>query len=174
VSRAVLVVVGGLPGTGKSTVAAGIAAHFGIPVFAKDVIEASLWRSGVGAEQGSWQVAEDLLTTLAGSQLDHDQSAVLDTVARRADSRAAWRAAAEQRDASFAPIQCVCSDETVHRSRIEGRTRGIPGWHELTWADVERSRSMYEPWTDEHLVLDAVDPASQNLDAALAYIAKRR
>jgi predicted kinase len=174
VSLAVLVVVGGLPGTGKSTVAAGIGAHLGGPVFAKDVIEASLRRSGVGAEQGSWQVAEDLLTTLAGSQLDHGQSAVLDTVAGRVVSREAWRATAEEHDAPFVVVECVCSDLARHRSRIEGRTRDIPGWYELTWDDVQRSRQRYEPWTEDRLVLDAVDPASQNLDAALTYIAKRR
>ncbi len=170
----VLVVVGGLPGTGKSTLAAGIGSRLGIPVFAKDVIEASLWRSGVGAEQGSWQVAEDMLTTIAGSQLDQGQGVVLDTVARVGESRAAWRAVAEQHGAPFAVVECTCSDEKLHRSRLDGRTRGIPGWYELTWEDVQRSQAKWVPWTDEHLVLDAVDPASQNLDAALAYIADRR
>ena len=171
---AVLVVVGGVPGTGKSTVARGIGAHLACPGFAKDVIEASLWRSGVGAEQGSGQVAEDMLTTLAGSQLDHGQGAVLDTVAGRNASRTAWREVAEAQGASFVLVECVCSDEDLHRSRIDGRTRNIPGWYELTWDDVQRSRKKYEPWTEERLVLDAVDPASQNLDAALAYIADRR
>jgi predicted kinase len=174
VTSRVLVVVAGLPGTGKSTVAAGIAERLGVPVFAKDVIEASLWRSGVGAEQGSWQVAEDMLTTLASSQLDHGRGAVLDTVAGRAGSRAAWRDVAQEHGTPFVVIECVCSDEEQHRSRIDGRTRDIPGWYELTWDDVQRSRQKYEAWTDERLVLDAVDPASQNLDVALAYIADRR
>jgi predicted kinase len=174
VTDPVLVVVAGLPGTGKSTVAAGVGAHLDCPVFAKDVIEASLWRSGVGAEQGSWQAAEDLLTTLAAAQLDQGQSAVLDTVAGREASRTAWHTVAEQRDSPFVVVECVCSDLALHRTRIEGRARGIPGWYELTWDDVQRSRQKYEPWAQDRLVLDAVDPASQNLDAALTYIAKRR
>jgi predicted kinase len=115
-----------------------------------------------------------MLTTLAGSQLDHGQGAVLDTVAGRAASRTAWREVAARHGAPFVVIECACSDESLHRSRIDGRTRGIPGWYELAWDDVQRSRKKYEPWTDERLVLDAVDPASQNLDTALAYIANRR
>lgn len=94
-----LVVVGGLPGAGKSTLATAIGDALGAPVFVKDVIEASLWRSGIGAEQGSWQVAEDLLTTLTGEQLARGASAVLDSVARVETSRAIWRelAAAHER-----------------------------------------------------------------------------
>jgi hypothetical protein len=38
-------------------------------------------------------------------------------------------------------IECVCSDQAVHRSRIEGRVRGIPGWHEVGWDHVERMRA---------------------------------
>jgi predicted kinase len=174
VTSPVLVVVGGLPGTGKSTLAERIGEHLDAPVFAKDVIEASLWRNGVGAEQGSWQVAEDMLTTLAGAELERGRSVVLDTVARVAESRATWRATAIEYGATFVLFECVCSDEAVHRSRLDGRVRAIPGWYEIQWSDVEQSRAKWEPWDDERLVLDAVDPASRNLDAALAYIAERR
>jgi len=166
-----LVVVGGLPGTGKSTLADALAASRGCPVFNKDRLEASLWRDGITAEQGSWDAAEHLLTTLAGEQLRRDQSAILDTVARRPDSRAAWRAIAEEFDARFRLIECVCRDRDLHRRRLEGRVRGIPGWYEVSWDQVERSRARGEPWVEEHLVLDAVEPFAANLAAARSYLA---
>ena len=65
-------------------------------------------------------------------------------------------------------VECTCSDLAVHRSRIEGRVRGIPGWDELTWADVERTRARCAPWTEDRLVLDAVTPFDDNLARALA------
>ena len=164
-----LVVVGGLPGTGKSTLADQLAARLHAPVFAKDRIEASLERDGVKAEQGSWTVAEHLLTTLAGEQLRHGQSAILDTVARSSESRTAWRETAREFGADFRVIECVCSDPATHRSRIEGRVRGISGWYELTWADVEQSRSHYEAWPEDHLVVDALAPLADNLALALSY-----
>jgi predicted kinase len=166
----VLVVVGGLPGTGKSTLATAIGRELGAPVFTKDVIEASLWRSGVGAEQGSWQVAEDMLTTLADAQLAAGASAVLDTVARVEESRAIWRGIAEAHGAPFVLIECVCSDEAVHRSRLDGRVRGIPGWYEVAWEDVANAKRRWAAWADERLVLDAVDPAEENRQRALAYV----
>jgi hypothetical protein len=48
--------------------------------------------------------------------------------------------------------------------------RGIPGWYELTWADVEGVRSRYEPWTDDRLVIDAVRPFDENVSSVLSYL----
>jgi predicted kinase len=163
VAGALLVVVGGLPGTGKTTIADELAVQLACPVFNKDRIEASLWRDGVTAEQDSWSVAEHLLTTLASEQVRRGQSAILDTVARRSESRAAWRAIALETGAEFRLIECVCSDRGLHRARIEGRRRGIPGWYELSWDDVETVRARSEPWGDERLVLDAVNPVRANV-----------
>jgi predicted kinase len=169
--RPVLIVVGGLPGTGKSTLAAALGRELDAPVFAKDVVEASLWRSGVTADHGSWQVAEDLLTTLARAQVEAGASAVLDTVARVRASRDTWRGVAASQDATFLLVECICSDERLHRERLDGRTRGIPGWYELDWSDVEAAKARWEPWTDDRLVLDAVDPPASNLRAALDALA---
>jgi predicted kinase len=169
----VLIVVGGLPGTGKSTLAAGLGEELGVPVFTKDVIEASLWRSGIGADQSSWEVAEDLLATLAASQLTAGSGAVLDTVARKEESRSLWRAIAAEHDAPFVLIECVCRDEDVHRSRLDGRVRGIPGWYEVSWEDVVDAKRRWVRWTDDRLVLDAVEPAAENLRRALAYVRSR-
>jgi predicted kinase len=165
----VLILVGGLPGTGKSTLADELASHLHAPVFAKDRIEASLWRDGVKAEQRSWTIAEHLLTTLAREQLRRGQSAILDTVAGSLESRASWRETADELGADFLLVECVCSDPATHRSRIESRVRGIPGWYELTWADVERSRSQYEPWREDHLVVDARAPLADNVTLAVRY-----
>jgi predicted kinase len=166
----VLVVVGGLPGTGKSTLADGLATQLVVPVFNKDWIEASLRRDGVTADRGSGQVAENLLTTLAGQQLRRRQSAILDTVARLPASRAMWRRLADDAAASWRLIECVCHDPDLHRRRVVGRDRGIPGWYELCWADVEDVRSRGAPWSEEHLVVDAARPAAENLAVALRYV----
>jgi predicted kinase len=164
-----IVVVGGLPGTGKSTLADAIGQRLALPVVAKDIVEASLWRSGVGAEHGSWRAANDLLVTLADTFLGQGlDGVVLDAVFRIADDRQALRDLAASRGVRFVLIECICSDEAAHRQRIEGRRRDIPGWYELSWADVESVRARYEPWEDARLVLDASDAFEQNLERALA------
>jgi hypothetical protein len=42
---------------------------------------------------------------------------------------------------AFSFVTCVCSDEALHRRRIEGRRRGIPGWHDIGWDHVESMRT---------------------------------
>ena len=42
-----LIVVSGLPGSGKSTVADGLSRALSIPVFSIDPIEAAMWRGGL-------------------------------------------------------------------------------------------------------------------------------
>ena len=165
-----LVVVGGLPGTGKSTLAEHAARLVGGALLAKDVVEATLWRSGIGREQRSGWAGYELLGSLAEAQLALGTSVVLDSVAAYERLRDRWRDLAARHGARFRAVECVCSDEKVHRGRIDGRQRGIPGWYELTWQEVEDARSRYEPWLAEHLVLDAVAPLDRNLAALAAYL----
>jgi predicted kinase len=98
---------------------------------------------------------------------------VLDTVARVAESRATWRALAAEHGAAFVLIECVCSDEAVHEGRLAGRVRGIPGWYEVSWSDVQDAKRRWVPWEDERLVLDALDSPESNRRRALTYVADR-
>jgi hypothetical protein len=52
---------------------------------------------------------------------------------------------------------------------LEKRQRGIPGWHELQWSDVEFVRSYYAPWNEERLILDSINSVDQNILNALNY-----
>ena len=165
-----LILCSGLPGTGKSTLATALGRALSIPVFAKDWLEATLWRSGIGREQSSGWAGYALLTALAESQLRLGQSVILDCVAGRETLRGEWQALATQHGAAYRPVECVCADEALHQARLAGRQRGIPGWYELDWAEVERVRAGYEPWTADRLVLDMATPLAENLATALAYI----
>jgi predicted kinase len=167
-----LVVFSGLPGTGKSSLAEAAGRALGWPVFTKDRLEAALWRSGIArdAGRGSGWAGYELLTTLAEQQLRLGQAAILDSVAGREAIRRQWRELAVQSGSNFGVVECICSDEAVHRARLNGRQRGIPGWYELDWAEVERIRAEYEPWSDERLTVDMVRSFDENLTAVLAYL----
>jgi len=99
-----------------------------------------------------------------------EQSAILDSVAGQERTRAAWRNVAQRYAAAFRVIECICSDVRLQQVRLEGRDRGISGWYELSWEDIERARMHYQPWLDQRLVLDAAQPLEQNLDALRLYL----
>jgi len=136
-----LIVFSGLPGTGKSILAESIGKQLNIPVFSKDWLEATLLRNGLQAtsnEKSLGYVGYELLTVLAERQLILGQSVILDSVASTQAIRAIWKDLAKQYGADRRVIECICSDELTHRSRLMTRERNIPGWHELEWSDVEK------------------------------------
>lgn len=167
-----MIIFSGLPGTGKSTVAETLGRQLSITVFAKDWLEATLLRSGVIPtlkDKPLGFAGYELLSILAERQLLLDQSVILDSVAGTQTIRTRWRQLAKQYSAERRVIECICSDETLHRARLNNRQRRIPGWHELEWADVEKAKQVYLPWEEEHLVLDMVDSVDENVMRAHIY-----
>jgi predicted kinase len=166
-----LIVISGLPGTGKSTLAGAAGAHLRVPVFAVDWLLGSLTPFGGYHMDDLFGVGAELLTTLAFRQLDLGQSAILDFPAEDLATRARWRSLARAAGAEFRVVVCACSDRDLHRARLEHRKRGIPGWHDGgNWANVERRLAEFPPWTGEVLTVDAAEPLAQNLSAVLEYV----
>lgn len=165
-----LVVVSGLPGTGKSAIAAHAARTLRAVMLSKDIFEAALWRSGITRDSGAGWAGYEQLGAVAESQLRLGMAVVLDSVAPNERIRSAWRDLAARTEARFIAIECVCSDERLHRSRLEGRNRNIPGWPEVSWVQVVEVRSRYEPWSGDRLVVDAVRPIEENLAVVDAYL----
>lgn len=167
-----LIVFSGLPGTGKSTLAESVGKQQRVPVFAKDWLEAILLSNGLVptiTEKPLGFASYDLMTTLAERQLMLGQSVILDSVASTETIRDTWRQMSKQYGADWRVIECICSDQAMHRARLGMRKRNIPGWHELTWPDVEKVKQYYAVWEEEHLILDMVNSFEENLFKARAY-----
>jgi adenylate kinase family enzyme len=47
-----LIVLAGLPGSGKSKLAEALSRHFSLPLFSADPIEAAMWRG-----EGAWKLS---------------------------------------------------------------------------------------------------------------------
>ena len=162
----------GLPGTGKSTLAETAGRQLGIPVFAKDWLEASLILSGLGSKDDLKRLGfagYELLTVLAERQFMLNQSVILDSVASTQNIRTKWYQLAKQYGAERRVIECICSDESLHRARLKDRRRNIPGWHELEWTDIEKVKQYYPAWEEERLVLDMVHSVDENVLKAMSY-----
>ena len=136
-------------------------------------IASSDWlMSGLRAVPAAWSAIElpvetqrrvgwNLLSRVAEQQLRRGSSCVLDLVARD-EPLSEWAQLAARYEAKFAVIECRCSDEATHKSRVEGRDRGIPGWYEMKWEWVRKGRASYIPVSGPKLELDAVDTIEAN------------
>lgn len=169
-----LIAMAGLPAAGKSSIAAGLGGSLSAALVAVDPIEAALRRSGIGRDQPTGLAAYLVAEAVADGILAVGQSVIVDAVNAVEPARRQWRALAARRRVRLAFIEVVCSSPQLHRRRLEERDRGIEGFDEPTWDDVERVRAGYEPWTDRHLVLDSVADLPENIKHALEFIAGLR
>jgi predicted kinase len=175
-----VVLVTGLPGTGKSTMADVAAAELGAPVLGHDwamsglrpypELQDALDAMGLRGHRG---VGWSILWALARSQLRRGAPVVLDGVAR-APEVAGTRALAREEGAPSLVVMTQCPDPELHRSRVEGRQRGIPGWYELDWEHVARARSAWEPLVDVDVVLETVATVTRNADVLRGALSRRR
>ena len=164
-----LIVLSGLPGSGKTVLAESLSRALSIPIFSIDPIEAAMWRAGLPKNE-TGVAAFEVAQALADEHLRLRQAVIVDAVNPVEARRAVWRNLAAKHRVNLKIIECVCSDETMHRQRIEGRVRSVAGTHEITWVHLLQRRAEYEPWSDPRLVLDTsrTSPA-QLLTQALNY-----
>jgi len=147
--HAALIVLGGLPGTGKTTIARALAAVTGAVHLRIDSIEAALRAGGVEniADMGyrvAYAIAEDNLRL--------GRRVIADSVNPLTITREAWRQVAARTGVEAIEVEITCSSTNEHRRRIETRVNDIAG-RPLTWEDV-LSRE-YDVWNDgPHLVVD--------------------
>ncbi|MFI1461877.1 bifunctional aminoglycoside phosphotransferase/ATP-binding protein [Nocardia carnea] len=130
-----LVLVGGLPGTGKTSVAAGLAQRTGAEVLSSDTVRAELRAGGdIVGESGTYghgayspgnkqRVYTELLNR-ARTLLDSGRSVILDASWGDATERSRAHALAHRTGARFATLRCVCP-APVAADRIRRRRHDI-------------------------------------------------
>lgn len=144
-----LIVVCGLPGTGKTTVANEIASRLDGTVIRTDVVRKELYPDPeyTAAET---RATYDELFSRAGATLERDGTAVLDGTFRRAELRERARAVAEERRAAFDLVRVEC-DEDVVRDRIAEREGDAS---DADYSVYELLEAEFEPPTLRHVTVD--------------------
>jgi|HubBroStandDraft_6_1064221.scaffolds.fasta_scaffold04345_5 predicted kinase len=157
--KPVIVLVTGPPGTGKSTLAEHAAGLLGAPVLGWDWVMGALTpfdQVRVALKTMDPEVYRrvgwSLLWNLTVAQIRNGRSVVLDGVARDTETTET-RSVVEGYGVCFV-IETSCNDREVHRRRIEGRQRQIPGWHELDWDHVQSRLNEWKPIRDVDLHVD--------------------
>jgi predicted kinase len=144
-----LILIDGLPGVGKTSIARELARAIGGIHLRIDSIEQALRNCGVAVEGEGYAVGY----AVAEDNLRLGRVVIADCVNPWPLTREAWRAVATRAQVGSIDVEVVCSDPIEHRRRVESRVADIPGHVVPTWHDV-RERD-YHPWDDQpRLVID--------------------
>jgi predicted kinase len=149
-----LIILAGLPGSGKSSIARGVAQELGAVWLRVDSIEQAIRESGVvprsiddAGYRAAYAVALDNLR-LGGDVIS-------DSVNPWMLTRNAWREVGLRVGAKVLEVEIVCTDSTQHRHRIETRTSEVPGLILPDWQMV-MGRD-YQPWDRDHVTIDTAN-----------------
>ena len=148
-SGATLIILGGLPGVGKTTVAREVADRLGAAHLRIDTIEQTLRR--VAAIEDMRAIGYEVAYAVAADNLRAGRVVVADSVNPIELTRSAWRRVAVDAGAQGVEVELVCSDVDEHRRRVENRSTDVEGLKLPTWAAVQARE--YEPWNAD-LCLD--------------------
>jgi predicted kinase len=146
-----LIAFGGLPGTGKATLARAVAKRYSAVYLRIDTIEMAIRTTEIqGEDVGpagyvvAYWVAEENL------RLGH--LVVTDSVNPLQVTRESWSLVGRNAGVPLVEIEVLCSDPLEHRRRIESKSPDLDELPPQTWASV--CHRTYEEWSAPHLVID--------------------
>jgi predicted kinase len=148
-----LIILSGLPGSGKSSIGRGLAGEIRAVFLRIDSIEGAMVCVADEGYRVAYAVAEDNLRL--------GMTVIADSVNPIAITRTAWRSVAERSGVRAVEIEVRCSDAAEHRTRVE--ERGWPAWQ----AVVDRE---YESWGDGVI---SIETARRSIAECLAELRAR-
>ena len=160
-----LVVVGGLPGVGKTTVARAVAGRLPAAHLRIDTFEVALVRLGLVAEGEVAAEGYELALAAADTCLTAGTDVVVDAVFDVAAARRPFRELAARHEAAVHWVRLICTDRAEHRRRVTERTADLAGHTVPTWPAVQARR--VDQWHERHTVVDTAvgDPVAAVLAA---------
>jgi predicted kinase len=160
-----LIIFGGLPASGKTTIARSVARALRAMYVRVDNIEEAIVASSTLMHPVG-PVGYVIAYTVAAENLGLGGVVVADTVNPLALTRDAWRSIAREAGAPYLDVEVICSDPVEHERRATFRS--VSGQRKPTWAEITAHE--YEPRTDDRLV---VDTARASVDECVAMVLSR-
>lgn len=156
-----LIILAGIPGSGKTTIARLLARRIAAVHVRVDTIEQNIRAAGLDVGPAGYMAAYGV----AEDNLSLGHVVVADSVNGLLVTRRAWRAVAQRLGVRSVDIHVTCSDKAEHRRRVETRTTDVPGLVKPGWAATEAR--MFEDWDIKPMLVDTSDAAPDAIVAAL-------
>jgi aminoglycoside phosphotransferase family enzyme/predicted kinase len=180
VPRPLLLLLGGLPASGKSTLARALAGRLALVAINSDVVRkaraglAPTARRAASPGAGLYTAAVTdatyaALLDAARHWLERGVSVALDASFRRADQRAAAVALAEALGVPWLAVECVCPPATA-RARLAARAHDASAVSDADWAVYQQLAAEWEPWAEIPAARYRSVNTGRALDAAVAAV----
>ena len=144
-----LIIFGGLPGTGKTTISKQLAKHLKAVYLRVDTVEQVLKRVDDSSEDLGPK-GYMVCYSIAVDNLSLGQYVIADSVNPIAVTRRDWQKVAKDAHVKYIEIELVCSNALTHKNRVETRKADIPGFRLPNWQDVLNRD--YEPWKQRYFL----------------------
>jgi len=169
-----IVIMAGLPGTGKSTLCRTLAEITGGVVLEKDVIRAALFppeRVEYSAEQDDF--CQDLMIRVAGYLLAKDSNVVIFFDGRTFSRRYQMQAVIDCAEGLRTPwrvIECVCAEETARKRLVQDSAQGRHPAANRSFALYLRLKAEFEAIAFPKLVVDTERALEEYVTQAREFI----
>jgi predicted kinase len=162
-----LIILSGLPGTGKSTLASRLARELRMPLFCIDDVIGEV-PEDAGIE--FWDSKVGILLHLVEVQLDLGLSVIVDSVFMNTDRHHA-RELARKYGALFYPIYVFISDDKVWKQRVHERYDEMNNTDVATWERIQHQRERFRSWEPgSALFVDSLNPFDRNYETVLNFV----
>lgn len=142
-----LILLSGLPGSGKSTIARAYVARYGGKHLNSDLLRAELGLRG-HYQPGEKERVYATMLARTRAVLEAGGDAVVDSTFYRKSIRAPFELAAQELGAVLFRVVVMAAEEAIRRRLSVPRPDS-----EADFSVYEKIRDQYEPWTEPHLTL---------------------
>ena len=185
--KTLLLIMAGLVGTGKTSVAEALSHSLGLTIISADITRKRLagiaptehrfegFGGGIYSEEFSRKTYDEMFAQ-ARELLSQGQSVILDASFKKRQDRLQARSLAEKVKADFAVIECLLTEETV-KNRLEQRLKD-GSVSDGRWEIFEQQKQDFDKITElpseNHIILDTSQPMSNIVKAVSRVILKER
>lgn len=141
--KPILIILAGLPGTGKTTLARLLAKELSLVYLRVDCIEAPFCAAHMDVGAKGYQA----LIHVARENLRLEHGVIIDTVNPLHITRSMFLALAKEEHAKLIQFELKVKDVSLHQKRVEERKADIPGLDVPTWQDVRKRE--YDEWNEK-------------------------
>lgn len=179
-ARVRLILVGGLPGSGKTTLSKGVADSLAAHLLSSDAVRVELFGPGSGpgdfgagryTPEGRRAVYDELLGR-AAALLAGGHHVVIDASWSDPEQRSRAAAVGRSTAADLTAVECRVAAATAGE-RIRRRIRAGSDLSEADEAIADRMAQDWVPWSDAHVIDTGSPDASHALDELLTRLTER-